>query len=245
MSANNTTDKEEFIECLTDIQGGRVEPVRDLRIKAFVFMAIAAVVILFGASQLRGRKSSEQDQSASAIRTAEEFQVRVLSAQITDKYTWKSNAKPEMPERLKRDRAADAIVKELPSMKSVAEFVIFDKGKTPEFRTRLAEKIALLDKLQADLESSNRIYNSKLTRQLAEDKAARQKQGHDLGVSMDAYNRIRDGMSLFEVYEIVGEWGTEVSSAGDLKTYTWSDGFKSIVCTTDGGEIIAKAQFGL
>jgi hypothetical protein len=67
----------------------------------------------------------------------------------------------------------------------------------------------------------------------------------NLGVSMAAYLKLRQGMSYFEVQNYIGSVGTPQSEAGNLRTVAWTDGTKTIVATFRANVLIAKAQSGL
>jgi hypothetical protein len=64
-------------------------------------------------------------------------------------------------------------------------------------------------------------------------------------VTLHAYFQIKDGMAYWEVNQLLGYGGVEQSSAGDLKTYIWQEGFARVVASFERGKLIAKTQAGL
>lgn len=109
----------------------------------------------------------------------------------------------------------------------------------------------LFDELRPRCEEEHRRYMEMLAPIVAAEEErkrraeAERRANEDLGVTWKAYSKIRTGMSYIDVYFIIGTPGQEQSSAGSLKTYAWSEGYRSIVGTFDGDRLVAKAQFGL
>jgi hypothetical protein len=68
---------------------------------------------------------------------------------------------------------------------------------------------------------------------------------HHLGVTMIAYQKMEEGMGVWEVDSLIGQSGKENSSAGSLSVHSWNDGFKIITATFEGGKLVAKSQVGL
>jgi len=69
----------------------------------------------------------------------------------------------------------------------------------------------------------------------------------DYGVTMDAYNAIKPGMSLIEVEEVIGLSceRKEISRAGSFVTYVWGDKSGVVVAAFDGDRLVSKSQLGL
>lgn len=73
-----------------------------------------------------------------------------------------------------------------------------------------------------------------------------------MAITYDEYNQIKNGMDYSQVSQIVGSYGTEMSrvnvSGYESVVIAW-DGIGSIGAnanvTFQGGNVVAKAQFGL
>jgi len=71
------------------------------------------------------------------------------------------------------------------------------------------------------------------------------KTGYHLGMTMEGYEFIDEGMSKWQVDTILNCVGVEISSSGSLATYSWRHGFKGLTATFQDGRLISKAQSGL
>jgi hypothetical protein len=72
-----------------------------------------------------------------------------------------------------------------------------------------------------------------------------------LGVTLEAYYKIRPKMTYSEIYKIIGRHGVEASSASfmgeSIHVIQWEEGFFGgvMVITFENGRMLAKSQFGL
>jgi len=66
-----------------------------------------------------------------------------------------------------------------------------------------------------------------------------------LGMTVEGYESLVEGMGSSQVDRALGCAGVEQSSSGDLTTYLWQDGFKIITATFENDRLIGKAQAGL
>lgn len=71
-------------------------------------------------------------------------------------------------------------------------------------------------------------------------------------VSKDNYDKIKTGMTLAEVENILGKGELQAGGAGGLgdllgsaKVYKWTDGEKSIMVTFANDKVTVKAQTGI
>ena len=76
------------------------------------------------------------------------------------------------------------------------------------------------------------------------------KPAEKVGLTLDKYNRIKNGMSYKEVVDIIGSEGTETLSSGDgkykVESYKWEGGdFQFIYVTLMGGKVSSKTQANL
>jgi outer membrane protein assembly factor BamE (lipoprotein component of BamABCDE complex) len=72
----------------------------------------------------------------------------------------------------------------------------------------------------------------------------------DDGLTLENYNKIKNGMSYDEVKSIIGSPGTETMSSGSgkykVESYQWKgDGFKFLSIVLSGGKVTSKTQANL
>jgi tetratricopeptide (TPR) repeat protein len=63
-------------------------------------------------------------------------------------------------------------------------------------------------------------------------------------ISMNTFNKIVEGMDIESVEKLIG-FGQLSTEAGNLKTYTWTDGSKIISLTFENNKVKSKSQTGL
>ncbi|MCI0357057.1 MAG: hypothetical protein L0211_01050 [Planctomycetaceae bacterium] len=101
--------------------------------------------------------------------------------------------------------------------------------------------------LEARMAAAHRQWREARERvqRLAEAKEKRET-GYGLGMTMEGYLFLKDGMSKLEVDLILDhDGGEQVAQHGNLEIYHWHEGFKGVHCTFRNGGLISKAQFGL
>ncbi|HZZ27450.1 MAG TPA: hypothetical protein VFE46_05530 [Pirellulales bacterium] len=69
--------------------------------------------------------------------------------------------------------------------------------------------------------------------------------GYGVGVTMEGYNFLRDGIEKWEADVILNSTGVERSRSGNLVVYCWKDGSKIITATFSSDKLVSKAQSGL
>mgnify|MGYP002424174308 CR=1 FL=1 len=62
---------------------------------------------------------------------------------------------------------------------------------------------------------------------------------------MVKFNQINPGMTLTEVYGVLGSWGTLTSQSGRVQKYRWTEDGKGIYLTFYDGKVTGKFQSGL
>ncbi len=72
----------------------------------------------------------------------------------------------------------------------------------------------------------------------------------DVELTLDKFNRIKNGMTYEETVEIMGSEGAQTVSSGEgkyrMEVYKWDgDNFQYVMLTFMGGKLISKAQNGL
>lgn len=100
-------------------------------------------------------------------------------------------------------------------------------------------------------ESSKKTGNTETTSNTAA-KQAKEESGekNTSGLTMEKYNKIKNGMSYQEVKEIVGKEGTETTSSGTGKykvtAYQWKgEGFAFLSVVLMGDKVTSKTQANL
>ena len=117
-------------------------------------------------------------------------------------------------------------------MREVADEMARSAQKANEIQARWD---AAYRQRQMALERTQRLAAAKLKRET----------GYGLGMSMEGYLFLKDGMSKFEVDLILDCTGEQGVESRNLEIYRWHEGFKRVHCTFRNGGLISKAQFGL
>jgi hypothetical protein len=110
----------------------------------------------------------------------------------------------------------------------------------------MAKKAQAFNGLQSRISAAEREWQAaqELARRLAEEKRKRET-GEGLGMTMEGFLFLKDGMSKWEI-DLIFDCPGELSVQSDnLEIYEWRSGFKGVNCTFRNGQLISKAQFGL
>jgi len=65
------------------------------------------------------------------------------------------------------------------------------------------------------------------------------------GITLGSYDAIRNGMTYDQVKDIIGRDGKQQGGGALIQVFEWSEGFKLITVTFEGGKVSSKAQIGL
>lgn len=103
-----------------------------------------------------------------------------------------------------------------------------------------------LDKKSSDSSSSNSSSTSSNTGTAPKKEASKSNDG----LTLENYNKIKNGMTYDEVKTIMGSGGTETMSSGSgkykVESYQWKgDGFKFMSIVLSGGKVSSKTQANL
>lgn len=69
--------------------------------------------------------------------------------------------------------------------------------------------------------------------------------GYGLGMTMEGYRFLKDGMNKLEVDLILGCTGVEQSHADSITVYFWKKGLAIIIASFNSDKLISKTQAGL
>ena len=116
---------------------------------------------------------------------------------------------------------------------------------------RISVIIAAILLLSCSSEANDQEKDTTKTNETAKTKEENKKSNEttEPGISLENYNRVKDGMDLSTVEKFLGKdhYKVSTSRSGDEKTetYTWSDGPKTISITFVGGKLEYKVKAGL
>jgi hypothetical protein len=110
-------------------------------------------------------------------------------------------------------------------------------------REELKKHQSILEMITKEPEKWARQKEQERQHQKAEER--KRQSGEGLGMTMEGYRFLRNGMGKMEVDQILGCFGVEQSNAEGITLYAWKKGFAIIIATFDGDKLIAKSQSGL
>ncbi|MCE9526478.1 MAG: hypothetical protein K8R36_10530 [Planctomycetales bacterium] len=115
-----------------------------------------------------------------------------------------------------------------------------------QIANEMAQWAEKMNEVEVRLDAAGRQWREarESSQSLTAEKEKREK-GYGLGMSMDGYLFLKDGLSKYEVDLILDCIGEQQAESGNLEIHQWHKGFRRVHCTFRNGGLISKAQFGL